>query len=152
MDKRDDVHGVDREVRRVQSRLQDEEKRIHEKKQELSTLEHAVREAQTLLSQTYDSMHVERSRALKELEQLEDVKVQAQHAVHRARQVRPEYIRETRPISESEAEPAASVSPQAAAGPSVKQAVPSSALLGDVSDLRASVERLREQSKAALQM
>ena len=82
---------VERKAKCEAERVKQEEDRIESKKQELSALEHRVRETQTLLSQTYDSMHVERTRALKELEQFECMKLEAQQHLYTAQKV------ETRP-------------------------------------------------------
>lgn len=200
MERRDEVLSVEREIRRAQARLEAEERRVHDKKQELSVLEQQVREAHTLLAQTYDSMHVERARALKELEQLEDVKVEAQHAVHRARLMRPSHALhepaaqrppvptttasttstfvastlgplvekdsaeqqqqgqggrgdwggEVFPSRHSAAASSTVPAPLQPMVPAAAKPAPAS-LFGDVSDLRSSVERLRAQSKAAMQ-
>jgi hypothetical protein len=84
-EKQGEIDAGDRRLLRGKGQLEEEERRVRVKQDELAALTLQLREAQVLLSQTYDSMHVERARALKELEQLEGAKRDATNTVYRVR-------------------------------------------------------------------
>ena len=155
---------VERKAKCEGERVKQEEDRIESKKQELSALEHRVRETQTLLSQTYDSMHVERTRALKELEQFECMKLEAQQHLYTAQKVgnpppqmvqlevtnsQPQHAMADDGIG-AEVVPQDAVAASALADLGVFASISKSNHHGDAAFLRDSVERLRQQSNAVL--
>ena len=154
------VAASERRVQRGADCAKKEEERVETKKQELSVLEDRLREAHTLLSQTYDSMHVERARALKELEQFEGMKLEAQQHVFAAQKVR-EVQTQVAPGSSAEKEKESALVDSLPAPPASSFAISDLGVFGSISSfnhngdttsLRDSVERLREQSHAVLRV